>query len=624
MLQKLNERIQGIIAWVVIILIAVTFTLFGIDYYMQSHQDTSIQVEVNGQPITKQAFELSYQRTRQFSEPAQITATSESELKKQVLNDMMLNTVSVQSAQKSGFEVSSDQANSAILNIPQFQEDGHFSQDRYQQALTGALFTPETFQREVRQGMLLNQQRFAFIGTAFALPSEVTRFVRLYMQTRDYSYLPIPAFPFMKQVTVSEEEIKNYYQQHKKQFMAPEKVSIEFVRLSMRDIKEKIQVSDEEIKSYYDENQNNYLTPTQWQVAHILFAVPTDASEEEQQQTQQKAEQVYQLLQQKPELFEEQVKLHSSDKISVMNKGILPWIIAGQSEFDKVLITMDKLGQISAPTKSRHGYEIFKLVGYKPSAIKPFSEVKQEIKEQMLTEQVQTKYTQALEQLSDLSYQTPDSLAPVADALKLQIEQAEPFSRQGGNHAITQNKQVINAAFSHDVLELGNNSEPIQIDNDSVIVLRLNKHIPAAEKTLAEVHGMIADKLAKEKAEAQATKLGKILLSGKDVLQQEKLIEENHLQWQSVAEATRETDKAPEAVNELAFNLARAGAHAGRKMANGDYVIVQLKRINDGKVEALDKEQVASITQQLEASYGVMDYDLYVNGLLKEAKIVKH
>jgi peptidyl-prolyl cis-trans isomerase D len=61
-----------------------------------------------------------------------------------------------------GFEVSPAQANSAILSIPQFQQDGHFSKDKYQQALTGALFTPETFQKEVRQGMLLNQQRFCF------------------------------------------------------------------------------------------------------------------------------------------------------------------------------------------------------------------------------------------------------------------------------------------------------------------------------------------------------------------------------------------------------------------------------------------------------------------------------
>ena len=44
--------------------------------------------------------------------------------------------------------------------------------------------------------MLLNQQRFAFMGSSFALPDEIKRFVRLYMQTRDYDYLTVPAISF--------------------------------------------------------------------------------------------------------------------------------------------------------------------------------------------------------------------------------------------------------------------------------------------------------------------------------------------------------------------------------------------------------------------------------------------
>jgi peptidyl-prolyl cis-trans isomerase D len=38
----------------------------------------------------------------------------------------------------------------------------------------------------------------------------------------------------------------------------------------------------------------------------------------------------------------------------------------------------------------------------------------------------------------------------------------------------------------------------------------------------------------------------------------------------------------------------------------------------------LDKEQQASLVQQIEASYGVMDYDLYINSLVAAAKIDRH
>ena len=625
MLQKLNERIQGVVAWVVIILIAITFTLFGLDYYMQSRHETNAQIEVNGQPITKEAFELNYRRTRQLRDPSQMTVASENQLKQQIMDEMIVNNVSMQSARSNGFEVGVVQANAAIVKIPQFQQDGHFSTDRYQQALNGALFTPESFQKEVRQGMLLNQQRFAFVGTSFALPSEVQQYVKFYMQTRDYDYIKIPALMFMNQDKVSDQEVDSYYQQHQKDFLSPEKVSVEYIRLSMSDIKSKIKTSEAEIKRYYDENQSNYYTPTQWKVAHILFAVPDNTSADEQQRIKERAEETYRSLVTNPLQFDQDVKTISDDKISAIHGGVLPWIIAGQSEFDKALVNLTTPGQVSAPVKSSHGYEIFKLISYKPAKIKPLINVKAEIQEQILADIAQAKYTQALEQLSDLSYQTPDSLAPVAKALQLTVEESTPFSQKGGDTELTKNKQILNAAFSHDVLVLANNSEPVQLDNDSVIVLRVKNHLPAMAKTLAQVKPMIIKKLSMMKAKVEASQLGKeVLGASKTPLEQDKLIKDNHLQWQVVKNGARESDATQVAINEMAFNLPRLGANVGRSLVGGDYVIVQLKKINDGQLASLDKEQVASITQQIEANYGMMDYDLYVSNLMSKATIVKH
>lgn len=624
MLQKLNERIQGVVAWVVIILIAVTFTLFGIDYYMQSRHESDAQVEVNGQPITKQAFDLNYRRTRQMRDPSLMTAASENQLKQQVLDQMIVNSVSVQSAHSNGFEVGATQADAAILSIPQFQQDGHFSSDRYQQALNGAFFTPESFQKEVRQGMLLNQQRFAFMGTAFALPSDIKQFVKLYMQTRDYDYLTIPALRFIKQGNITEQEIASYYQQHQKEFLTPEKVSIDYIRLSMADIKANIKISEQQIRRAYEDNQSNYYSPAQWQVAHILLAVNPEMTEEDQQKVKQHAEQLYRSFEKDPTQFEKDVKTISDDKISASKGGVLPWIVAGQSEFDKSLVDITRPGQISPPVKSQHGYEIFKLITYKPATVKPLQEVRNEIQDQLKVDIAQTTYSQALEKLSDLSYQTPDSLTPVAEALKLTIQESTAFSRMGGDSELTKNKQVINAAFSHDVIALGNNSEPVQLDNENVIVLRVNKHITATEKTLVEVRSLIEEKLAKIRAKGDARKLGKTLLNAnQNITEQAQLIKDNHLQWQVVATATRDADAALVTINEMAFNLPRVGAEVGRSLVDGDYVIVHLKKINDGKLSNLDKEQTASVAQQIEANFGMMDYDLYVSELMKKAKIAK-
>ena len=94
--------------------------------------------------------------------------------------------------------------------------------------------------------------------------------------------------------------------------------------------------------------------------------------------------------------------------------------------------------------------------------------------------------------------------------------------------------------------------------------------------------------------------------------------------WQSVKNAARDSDESDALISAVAFDLPRVNSEDGRRLANGNYVIVRLKKLHDGKYQNLDKEQQASLVQQIEASYGVMDYDLYVNSLVAAAKIVRH
>ena len=619
MLQKLNERIQGLIAWVVIILIAITFTLFGVDYYIQSRRLNDVEVKVNGEAITKQFFEINYRRTRQQRDPASLTAQNEKLLREELLRNLMINLITVQGAKENGFTVNPSQANAAIVQIPQFQEDGHFSSQRYMQALNGAMFTPESFQKEVQQGMLLNQQRFAFIGTAFVLPTELKRFVKLYMQTRDYDFLLIPARLFNKQITISDSDIQTFYKQHLNQFLAPEAVSVRFIRLSLPQLKRGITIDEKELEAYYQENQNNFLNPAQWKVAHILFAFPAKADEADKEEVKQRALDAYQALQNNPAQFSEWAKTLSSDKLAASQKGELPWITAGQTEFDSSLLSLTKPDSISPPFLTSHGYEIFKLIAYKPAQQKTLNDVKTQIKEQLLNDKAQIQYTEAVEKMGELGFQTPDNLSGVADALNLPIEESEAFTREGGNTELTKNKRVIQAAFSHEVKDLGNNSEPLQLDNDTVVILRLKQHIPASQRSLAQVKSEIARMLSQQQAQVAAQQWGLDLLK-RTPQETTSLLNSYKLTWQNVIAANRETDKVDPLINDLAFSLSLEHPRSGSQLLNGDFVLVTVKAIHDGNINKLDKEQQASISQQIETNYGLMDYDLYLKGLEQSAR----
>jgi len=615
MLQKFNERIQGVVAWIIVGIIAITFALFGVDSYIQARHTSLVEAEVGGKPISKQALDVRYRRVRHEQDTSGKTTGTEKQLKQHILDSMIASQVNTNAAHKYGFGLDATQVNAAILQIPQFQKDGQFSPERYEQTLSGALFTSQSFQKEIHQGMLLNQQHFAFLGTAFALPNEVETFVKLYGQTRDYRYLHIPTSAFLNGLEVSDDEIKAYYANHAHDFLAPEQVSIEFVRLSITAVRSKLTPSQAELQTYYDNNQGNYMAPVRWKVRHIFLEVPEGASSDELQAVTTQAEALYHQLKSAPDTLQKNIKI-----------GELPWIVAGESAMDAEFIQLTSVGQVLPPIKTDAGYEIFQLQAYEPAKVKTFEAIQADVREHWLTEHAEADYARLLEELSDHSYQMPDSLEPVSEALKLPIEKTGLFSRDGDKNSVTSVPRVLKASFSHDVLALGNNSAPIQLDDDGVIVLRVKKHVPAREKSRDEVKSQIKDVLIHDKAQVQAQALGETLQKNKQgAFMDEALLLNHHLAWKTVTQATRESSLAPTEINELAFTLPRASSRGGQALEqDSGYVVVELNGIVNGKLSSLDNEQIESISQQIGANYGTVDYDLYTSNLLEQAKIVRH
>jgi peptidyl-prolyl cis-trans isomerase D len=96
------------------------------------------------------------------------------------------------------------------------------------------------------------------------------------------------------------------------------------------------------------------------------------------------------------------------------------------------------------------------------------------------------------------------------------------------------------------------------------------------------------------------------------------------IKWIAVKDAARDNAQDNYFINELAFSILKTRQLAGKLFSDKNYIIVSLDKIKDGDIANLDKEQIASISQQLETSYGLRDYNFYINGLLNQAKVVKN
>ena len=117
-------------------------------------------------------------------------------------------------------------------------------------------------------------------------------------------------------------------------------------------------------------------------VAHIMFKLAKDASDEQIKISKTKIEKISEKLK-IGEDFGELAKQFSEDRATAVKGGSLPWFGVGKmvKEFENIAFSLHHLGEISAPFKTDFGWHIVKLLEKKP--IPSFEKIKDELKKKI-------------------------------------------------------------------------------------------------------------------------------------------------------------------------------------------------------------------------------------------------
>lgn len=106
------------------------------------------------------------------------------------------------------------------------------------------------------------------------------------------------------------------------------------------------------------------------EAAHILFAAPENASQEELAAIQSRADSVYQLLQ-KGLSFRLAAAEFSNDKLTYMAGGVLPEFTYSKydSAFSKAAFSLLKDDAISTPVRTKWGWHIIRRIALRPATV---------------------------------------------------------------------------------------------------------------------------------------------------------------------------------------------------------------------------------------------------------------
>lgn len=622
MLQNLREHAQGWIAGLICGLLALAFALWGIQYYLQDHNSSTVLVKIDGYKITDRALTIAVERLKRqamlrLNKPITFSADQLRNLKQEALLTMIRKQILVNAAKKQHYYISDAEVESALMQLPAFQLNDKFSSDQFQQMLSAMLYTPDAFYQELADTLLISQPQVGLTDSAFSLPNEIETTAILENQHRDFKYVILPSTKYINSVHPTAQQINQYYQQNQSQFNVPEQVKINYIEFSIDALKQHLTVSTAQLKNFYENNINNYSTPAQWKTAEIVITVPSHADSKTVAAARIKVQSIYSQLK-AGENFEQLAKKYS-EAPSAVNGGESAWFTASQrSPVLMQIISQLKPGQMSAPFEDSQGFTIIKLIGMKPKQVKSFESVQKDVKTAYESQALQERFNQESDKLNELTYTNPTSLDAAAKALHLPIKSSDWFTQKGTTTGITSNPKIVNAAFSDDVLRQGNNSNLIQLDDDTVIVLRVADSKPARIKSLKEVEPEITSVLKKQLASNQAQQIGEQWVAA---LQQGK---KEPITWHNVMGATREQSGVDSNLLTLAFNQTVSGKNAtaivGDSLPNGDYAIVMVTKVVPGHAAtSVQEKQVLANT--LVTDWGQLDYSLYVKSLVDKTKI---
>jgi peptidyl-prolyl cis-trans isomerase D len=614
MMDRLREGVNSIAVKIILGLIILSFVLAGVSNYLFTGSNNGA-ADVGGTKISRSEFEQAYQNERNRMQAqlgdyfSNLLADSSyvASFRRSVLDRMVNDLLLQQHAQSLGLAVSDAQVRQAILDTAEFQSDGKFNQDIYKNALRRAGFTPDSFAAYLRTDLVRSQLMAAVQTSDFSLPGEVVAQSKLIAQTRNVKTITLKQDEFAKAASLSDEEIKTYYDQNSDRFTRPEQFKISYIELDAKALEAQMEVTDADAQKFYQEHLDKYSSAEQRDVSHILV-----------QDDEQKAQDLLAKIRAGGD-FAELAKEQSQDSGSAAEGGELGLIEKGTMDpaFEKAAFDLTEIGTVSEVVKSNFGYHIIKLNAIKAASAKPFETVRNDVIAQIKSEKALDRFYALQTDLEKVAFESPDSLDESAKAISAEVKRTD-FISQADAPNLLQSPAVVQALNSDEVKHDGLNSQVLEVAPEHVIVVRVDETRKAMVLPLDEVKDQVKSQLANVKGAAKANELAGELVSALKSGDQS-VLAANNVAFGELETVGRNSPLA-NAIFSMKKPLDGTPVFGQTQDANGDVVIVELLSVEanikpelskqvGAQLERLDRQQdVAGILSILRGNTDIKYY----------------
>ncbi len=464
--------------------------------------DNSVLAEVGSAEISSTAFTNAYQRflrgnrlpyDRQFLKTLQID--------QQILSQLISKEIILSEAKRLGIDATANEIQQKIFSMPYFLDNGSFLFNRYEAILRQNGLTVQEFEDQLRLEIIQDKLTHLITDAVTMTDKEVEEEYRDRNEKAKVSYVLFDPSAFTNAVSVTETDLKGYYEQNKESYRVPEQRRVRYLFVDAGKIRETLQVSEAELRRYYEQNLQTYQLPERVRAAHVLFKTQ-GKTPEETEKIRAKAAGVLNEARKGAD-FAELARKYSEDG-SAASGGDLGFFARGQMvpEFEKAAFTL-AAGTVSDLVKTEYGFHIIKVFEKQVAQTQKFEEVVNMIRPTLL----QRNADQAAQELADKAYsrsRNNQTLEQIAKERSLPIEES-PFFTQGGTIPVIGNSPEFSSkAFTLKTKEIG---PSVRISNGFAIPQLLEikaPYVPGLEEVRAKVEQQFRASKAAELVKAKA------------------------------------------------------------------------------------------------------------------------